>query len=361
MGLNCGIVGIAGSGKTTLFNSFSRGRNLEGMVSGKPNMGHIEVPDSRLDAIAALVNPTKVVRTTVDIIDIPGLVKGGATQKGAGQFLADIRQTDAIIHVLRCFDNPIVPHVEGSVDPLRDKEIIDLELIAKDIETLDKKLQKLEKQARVGEKDAAKGVVVLKALMEHFENGEPARSFATDEESATYLEDCFFLTIKPVIYVCNVDEASAANGNAYSQRVLPAIEKEGAEMIVVAALAESDIAQLTDEDDRIAFLNDLGLSEPGVNKLIRSAYKALDLQTFFTEGPKEVRAWTIRKGTLAPKAAGVIHSDLERGFIRAEVKRWEDFVQLGSEHACKQAGKFHIEGKNYIVKDGDIFHVRFNV
>lgn len=361
MALNCGIVGITGSGKTTLFNSFSRGRGTDGMLSGKTNLGHIEVPDPRLDAIAAIVNPQKVVRTTVDIIDIPGLVKGGATQKGAGQFLSEIRQTDAIIHVLRCFDNPAVPHVEGSVDPLRDKEIVDLELIAKDIETLEKKLQRLEKQARVGEKDAAKGLVVLKALMQHFETGSPARSFVVDEESRTYLDDCFFLTIKPVIYVCNVDEASAVSGNAHTQRVMPAIEEEGAEVIVVAAQAEAEIAQLSDDSDRAEFLNELGLSEPAVNKLIRAAYKVLDLQTFFTEGPKEVRAWTIRKGTLAPKAAGVIHSDLERGFIRAEVKRWEDFVQLGSEFACKQAGKFHIEGKNYVVKDGDIFHVRFNV
>ncbi|HSV88606.1 MAG TPA: redox-regulated ATPase YchF, partial [Bacteroidales bacterium] len=289
------------------------------------------------------------------------LLKGSATQKGAGLFLSEIRQTDAIIHVLRCFDNSMVPHPEGSVDPLRDKETVDLELIAKDIGTLEKKIQRLDKMARVGEKDAVKSLSILKALLEHFENGEPARNFAVDEESKPYLDDCFFLTIKPVIYVCNVDEASAVSGNVHTDKVKPAIEKEGAEMILIAALAEAEIAQLTEEEDRVAFLKELWLNEPGVEKLIRSAYRALNLQTFFTEGPKEVRAWTIRQGTIAQKAAGVIHSDLERGFIRAEVKRWEDFVQLGSEHACKQAGKFHIEGKNYVVKDGDIFHVRFNV
>lgn len=361
MALNCGMVGLTGSGKTTLFNSLSKGRMADTQMAGKPNIGQIEVPDPRLDAIAAIVNPAKVVRTTVEIIDIPGLTKGGATQKGAGQFLAEIRQTDAIIHVLRCFDDEQVPHIEGSVNPLRDKETIDLELISKDLETLEKKIQRVDKLARVGDKDAKKALEVLKNLQDHFENGEPARSFSIEENDKEFIEDCFFLTIKPVIYVCNVDEAAAANGNKYTELIKPVIEKEGAEMIVIAAQAEAEIAQLDSEDDRKAFLEDLDLNEPGVNKLIRAAYYTLKLQTFFTEGPKEVRAWTIREGTLAPKAAGAIHSDLERGFIRAEVKRWEDFVELGSEHACKLAGKFHIEGKTYVVKDGDIFHVRFNV
>ena len=361
MALNCGMVGLTGSGKTTLFNSLSKGRLADTQMAGKPNIGQIEVPDPRLDAIAAIVKPAKVVRTTVEIIDIPGLTKGGATQKGAGQFLAEIRQTDAIIHVLRCFDDEQVPHIEGSVNPLRDKETIDLELISKDLETLEKKIQRVDKLARVGDKDAKKALDVLKNLQDHFENGEPARNFSIEENDKEFIEDCFFLTIKPVIYVCNVDESAAANGNKYTELLKPVIEKEGAEMLVIAAQAEAEIAQLDSEDDRNAFLEDLGLNEPGVNKLIRAAYSTLTLQTFFTEGPKEVRAWTIRKGTLAPKAAGAIHSDLERGFIRAEVKRWEDFVELGSEHACKQAGKFHIEGKTYVVKDGDIFHVRFNV
>lgn len=361
MALNCGMVGMAGSGKTTLFNSLSKGREADTQVAGKANLGQIEVPDPRLDAIAALVKPAKVVRTTVDIIDIPGLTKGGATQKGAGQFLAEIRQTDAIIHVLRCFDDPQVPHIEGNVNPLRDKETIDLELIAKDLETLEKKMQRMEKLVKVGEKDARKNLDLLTRLQEHFENGESARSFLFQADEMAVVDDCFFLTIKPVIYVCNVDEGSAVNGNQFTEMVKPAIEREGAEMLIIAAKAEAEIAQLDSEEDRMAFLEDMGLKEPGVNKLIRAAYHTLNLHTFFTEGPKEVRAWTIHAGTLAPQAAGVIHSDLERGFIRAEVKRWEDFVELGSEHACKQAGKFHIEGKNYVVKDGDIFHVRFNV
>lgn len=361
MALNCGIVGMAGTGKTTLFNSLSKGRVADTLTPGKTNLGQIEVPDPRLDAIAALVKPVKLVRTTVEIIDIPGLVKGGATQKGASQFLSEIRQTDAIIHLLRCFEDEQLPHIEGSVNPVRDKEIVDLELIAKDLETLEKKIQRTDKLARVGDKDAKKALSVLTALQEHFENGDPARSFSIQDADKKYLDDCFFLTSKPVIYVCNVDEGSAVKGNRHTDAVKPVIEKESSEMLIIAAKAEADIAQLDTLDDQMAFLEDMGLKEPGVNKLIRAAYRTLKLATFFTEGPKEVRAWTIREGTLAPQAAGVIHSDLERGFIRAEVKRWDDFVNLGSEHACKQAGKFNIEGKNYIVKDGDIFHVRFNV
>jgi ribosome-binding ATPase len=361
MALNCGIIGMAGIGKTTLFHSLSKSRPASSDTAGKTNLGLIEVPDPRLDAIARIVNPAKKVPTTVEIIDIPGMVKGSSKQKGANQFLTDIRQTDAIIHVLRCFDNDHVPHIEGSVNPLRDKEIIDLELITKDLETLEKKLHRLDKTARVGDKDARHGVNVLTDLQQHFENGEPARTFVIQEADKKYLEDCFLLTAKPVIYVCNVDELSAATGNAYVESVRSVIEKENCECLVIAAQAEADIAQLDSEEDRRAFLEDLGLEEPGVNKLIRAAYRTLRLQTFFTEGPKEVRAWTIKEGTPAPKAAGVIHSDLERGFIRAEVMRHEDFLNLGSEHACKQAGKFRIEGKNYIVQDGDIFHVRFNV
>ncbi len=361
MALNCGIVGLAGTGKTTLFNSLSRGRIADTQTPGKVNMGQVEVPDPRLDAIAAIVKPVKLVRTNVEIIDIPGMIKGGASQKGAGQFLSEIRQTDTIIHLLRCFDDETVPHVEGSVNPLRDKEIVDLELIFKDLETLEKKIQRTDKLARVGEKEAKQALEVLAGLQSHLEEGKPVRSYPVGEAEKKHFDDCFFLTVKPVIYVCNVDETSAAHGNKYVEAVRPAIEQEGSEMLVIAAQAEADIAQLEDEADRTAFLEDLGLDEPGVNKLIRAAYRTLKLHTFFTEGPKEVRAWTIREGTLAPKAAGVIHSDLERGFIRAEVKRWEDFVNLGSEHACKQAGKFNIEGKTYVVKDGDIFHVRFNV
>lgn len=360
MALNCGIVGMAGVGKTTLFNSLSRSRS-GGQSAGKTNLGQIDVPDPRLYNLANLVKPQKVVPTTVQIIDIPGLVKGSSVQKATSQFLSEIRQTDAIIHVLRCFDDETIPHIEGSVDPVRDKEIIDLELITKDLETVEKVMQRLQKLVKVGDKDAKHGLEVLTALMTHFENGEPARSFAIAEADNKYIDDCFLLTIKPVIYVCNVDEASAAAGNSYTQRIEKIAQAEGSDMLVIAALAEADIAELESEEDRKAFLDDLGLSEPGVNKLIRAAYHTLNLQTFFTVGPKEVRAWTIREGMHAPQAAGVIHSDLERGFIRAEVMKYEDFLSLGSEHACKQHGKFFIEGKNYIVKDGDIFHVRFNV
>ena len=361
MALNCGIVGLAGSGMTTLFNSLSGGRIDDTRIAGKTNLGQIEVPDPRLDAIAAIVNPARVVRTTVEIIDIPGLVKGGASQKGSNQFLAEIRQTDAIIHLLRCFDDDQVPHVEGSVNPVRDKEIVDLELISKDLETLEKKIQRTDKLSRVGDKEAKKALDILQALQQHFENGEPARTFPLQPNEKTYIDDCFFLTIKPVIYVCNVDETSASNGNAYTRQVSSIVEKEGCDMLIIAARAESEIAQLDSEQDRLAFLADMGLDEPGVNKLVRAAYHTLRLNTFFTFGPKEVRAWTIQESTIAPRAAGVIHSDLERGFIRAEVMRCEDFISLKSENACKQAGKFRIEGKNYVVKDGDIFHVRFNV
>lgn len=361
MALNCGIVGLTGTGKTTLFNSLSRGRLADTQAQGKVNIGQVEVPDPRLDAIAAVVKPVKLVRTTVEIIDIPGLTKGGASQKGSGQFLSEIRQTDAIIHVLRCFDDETVPHIEGSVNPVRDKEIVDLELIFKDLETLEKKIQRTDKLVRVGDKDARRALDVLSALQAHLEDGKPVRTFPISDDDRKHFDDCFFLTIKPIIYVCNIDEMSAVQGNKYVDAVLKAVEEEGCEVLTIAALAEADITQLEDEDDRKAFLEDLGLDEPGVNKLIRAAYRTLKLHTFFTEGPKEVRAWTIREGTLAPKAAGVIHSDLERGFIRGEVMRWDDFVKLGSEHACKQAGKFSIEGKTYVVKDGDIFHVRFNV
>lgn len=361
MALNCGIVGMAGVGKTTLFNSLSKSRVAGSQGAGKTNLGQIDVPDPRLDKLALLGKSQKTIPTTVEIIDIPGMVKGSSKQKGGNQFLTDIRQTDAIIHVLRCFDDDTVPHIEGSVDPIRDKEIIDLELITKDLETVEKVMNRLQKLAKVGEKEAKHGIEVIAGLAAHFESGEPARSYPIEEADRKFINDCFLLTIKPVIYVCNVDEASAAAGNDYTAKVKSLTDAEGCDMLIIAALAEADIAELESEEDRMAFLSDLGLTEPGVNKLIRSAYNTLELQTFFTVGPKEARAWTIREGMTAPQAAGVIHSDLERGFIRSEVMKYEDFAALGSENACKQAGKFFIEGKNYIVKDGDILHVRFNV
>ena len=360
MALKCGIIGLSGTGKTTLFNSISKSRIQEDAAK-TTHLGQIDVPDPRLDLLSSIINPAKVIYTTVEIVDIPGLLKGGGQVKGGNQFLTDIRQTDAIIHVLRSFDSDIVPHIEGSVDPVRDKEIIDLELVAKDLETLEKKMQKVEKLVKVGDKDAKLEYEILGKVKDHFENGEPARSLAIEEKYKKYVDDCFFLSIKPVLYVCNVDEASAANGNKYSQKVTEALNSENASILIIAAQAESDIAELDNLQDRKEFLNDLGLDEPGVNKLLRAAYELLNLKTFFTAGPKEARAWTIKEGMTAPQAAGVIHSDLERGFIRAEVMKYNDIIELGSEQACKNAGKYYVEGKNYIVKDADILNIRFNV
>lgn len=360
MALKCGIVGLSGTGKTTVFNCLSKSK----VGAGAPkttNLGQIEVPDPRLVKLYELAKSAKIVPTTVEITDIPGLMKGSSQMKGGAQFLADIRQTDAILHVLRCFEDETIPHIEGSVNPIRDKEIVDLELISRDIETLEKKIQRLEKIAKSGDKDAKTGIEVINRLKEYMEDGLPARTFPMEEKDQKYIDDCFLLTVKPVMYVCNVEESSAATGNAWVEKVKEAIKDENSALMIIAAQSEADIAELDDENDRQEFLKDLGLDEPGVNKLIRAAYDLLNLKTFFTVGPKEAHAWTIREGMTAPQAAGVIHSDLERGFIRAEVMKYDDFVELGSEHACKTAGKFYIEGKNYIVKDGDILNIRFNV
>lgn len=360
MALKCGIVGMSGTGKTTVFNCLSKSKVGVGAPKAT-NLGQIEVPDPRLQILCDLAKSAKIVPTTVEIVDIPGLVKGGGQAKGGAQFLADIRQTDAILHVLRCFDDDTIPHIEGSVNPVRDKEIIDLELISRDLETLEKKIQRLEKVAKSGDKDAKYGIEVINRLKEHMENGESARSFSLDDKDKKYVDDCFLLTDKPVLYVCNVDEASAKEGNAYVEQIRKAVEGEDTDVLIIAAQSEAEIAELEDETDRNEFLKDLGLEEPGVYKLIRAAYSVLNLKTFFTVGPKEVHAWTIKEGMSAPQAAGVIHSDLERGFIRAEVMKYEDFKQHGSEHACKTVGKFFVEGKNYIVQDGDILNIRFNV
>lgn len=351
---------MSGIGKTTVFNCLSKSK----VGAGAPkttNLGQIEVPDPRLKVLFDLAKSAKIVPTTVEIVDIPGLVKGGGGMKGGAQFLADIRQTDAILHVLRCFDDDTIPHIEGSVNPLRDKEIIDLELISRDLDTLEKKIQRLEKVAKSGDKDAKHGIEVVNKLKEHMENGLSARTFSLEEKDQKHIDDCFLLTVKPVLYVCNVDEESATHGNAYVEQIRKAVADEDTDVLIIAARAEADIAELEDENDRQEFLKDLGLEEPGVYKLIRAAYNLLNLKTFFTVGPKEVHAWTIREGMSAPQAAGVIHSDLERGFIRAEVMKYDDFSTLGSEAACKTAGKFFVEGKTYIVQDGDILNIRFNV
>jgi ribosome-binding ATPase len=365
MGLQCGIIGMANVGKTTLFNCLSNTKAETGKFafnSNKSNLGIINIPDSRLYTIAKMVNPQKVVPATVDIVDIPGLTKGSSKGEGVGnRFLSDIRNTDALIHVLRCFDDENLPHLEGSVDPVRDKETVEFELQVKDLESVEKKIQKLERAAKVGDKEAKQGVEVLKIYKDHLESFGSARTAPVEERDRKFIDDLFLLTNKPVLYVCNVDEASAVKGNAYVEKVKEAVKDENTEVLVIAAALESDIAELEDETDRLAFLEDIGLTEPGVNKLVTSAYSILNLQSFFTEGPKEVRAWTIKKGMTAPQAAGVIHSDLERGFIRAEVMKYNDFVTLGSEQACKEAGKLSVEGKNYVVGDGDLLHIRFNV
>lgn len=330
--------------------------------TNKSNLGLVNVPDPRLESLAALVKPQKTTPATVEIVDIPGLARGSSKGEGIGnQFLGDIRNTDALIHVLRCFDDDSLPHIDGTVDPVRDMETIDLELQIKDLESVEKKMEKLAKLARMGDKDAKKGLEVLQAYREHLESFQPVRTAPVEAADRKHIDELFLLTAKPVMYVCNVDETSAGSGNQYADRVRQSLEGQDAEVLVIAAGLESDIAELEDASDREAFLKDAGLDEPGVNRLIRSAYSMLDLISFFTAAPKEVRAWTIRKGLTAHKAAGAIHSDLERGFIRAEVIKHQDYIGLGSEAACRDAGKLAVEGKQYIVQDGDVIFIRFNV
>lgn len=365
MALQCGIVGITNVGKTTLFNCFSNTKaeaTAYAFSTNKSNIGMVNVPDPRLYELEKLQTTDKIIPTTVEIVDIPGLTKGANQGEGVGnKFLGDIRNTDALIHVLRCFDDENLAHIDGSVNPVRDMETIDLELQVKDLESVEKKIQRTEKLIKAGDKKAKSDLEILNKYKEHLESFENVRSFDLNDEERKVVDDLFLLTAKPVMYVCNVDEASIEKGNKYTEAVKSAIEGQGAEILIIAGALESEIAELEDENDRIEFLKDAGLTEPGVNKLIRSAYSLLNLETFFTVGPKEIRAWTIKKGALAPVAAGVIHSDLERGFIRAEVMHYQDFIDLKSEHAVKEAGKLHIEGKNYQVQDGDILHIRFNV
>ncbi|MGN6179849.1 MAG: redox-regulated ATPase YchF, partial [Mucilaginibacter sp.] len=313
--------------------------------------------------LTELVNPKNVVPNVIEIVDIAGLVKGASKGEGLGnQFLANIRSTNAIIHVLRCFDNDNVIHVDGSVDPIRDKEIIDTELQLKDLESVDKKIQKIEKAAKVGnDKEAKKAFDVLSIYKNHLEAGKSARTAPVAEEDKEYIADIFLLTAKPVMYVCNVEESAVNTGNAYVEKVKAAAKDENAEVLVISAQIEAEISELESYEERQMFLDDLGLTESGVNKLIKSAYRLLNLATYFTAGVQEVRAWTITKGFTAPQAAGVIHTDFEKGFIRAEVIKYDDFVKYGSESACKEAGKLSVEGKTYIVEDGDIMHFRFNV
>lgn len=365
MGLQCGIVGITNVGKTTIFNCMSATKAQTGSFafsSSKSNISIINVPDARLYELEKYQPTDRIVHTTVEIVDIPGLAKGSSKGEGVGnKFLADIRNCDAIIHVLRCFDDPNLPHVDGSVDPVRDIENVNFELQVKDLESVEKKIQRLEKVAKSGDKDAKHGIDVLNVYKNHLESFQNASTAPVSVDDRRFIDDLFLLSTKPTIYVCNVDEASAVKGNQYVERVKEFLKGYDTEILIIAGKVEAEISELESEEDRLEFLREVGLQEPGVNKLIRAAYTLLDLETFFTVGPKEIRAWTIKKGMTAPQAAGVIHSDLERGFIRAEVMKYTDFVTLGSEHACKEKGKLSIEGKNYTVQDGDILHIRFNV
>jgi len=366
MALNCGIVGLTNTGKTTIFNCVSKTKadtSNFAFSATKSNIGMADVQDARLFEIDKLIKSAKIIPATVNLVDLPGLAKGASHGEGVGNnFLADVQKTSALIHVIRCFDDPALPHVEGSIDPVRDKEIIDLELQVRDLDLVERKIQRCEKLIKAGDKDAKGAVEFLTRLKDRFENFSNARDMEmTEKEEEMYVRDLFLLTMKPVIYVCNVDETSAATGNSYSERLCEAVKDEKTEVIVIAGKLESEIAELDSEEDRSLFLQDAGLQEPGVNRLIRSAYKLLNLQSFFTAGPKETRAWTIKQGMTAQQAAGVIHSDLERGFIRAEVMTYQDLLHHKTEHAVKEAGKFRLEGKNYIVQDGDIMHVRFNV
>ena len=365
MALKCGIVGLTNIGKTTIFNCFSETKaevtNFS-FSTDKSNLGTIKVPDQRLYELEKLQPTEKIIPTVVDIIDVPGIAKGASEGEGTGnKFLGDIRNTDALIHVLRCFDDENLPHVEGSVDPVRDMEILNFELQVKDLESVEKKIARLEKVAKSNDKEAKKGLEVLNVYKEHLENFKPAYSAPVKEEDKKFVKDLNLLTIKPVMYVCNVDETSAVNGNKYTEAVFEALKEENTQILIIAAALEADIAELETAEERKEFLEDAGLNEPGVDKLIRAAFDLLNLQTFFTVGPKEIRAWTLKKGMTAPEAAGVIHSDLQKGFIRAEVMHYDDFIVLGSEHKCKENGKFHVEGKNYVVQDGDILNIRFNV
>jgi GTP-binding protein YchF len=365
MALKCGIVGLPNVGKSTLFNCLSNAKAQSAnfpFCTIEPNVGTITVPDPRLEELERLVQPERVVPTTMEIVDIAGLVKGASKGEGLGnQFLANIRETDAIIHVLRCFDDGNIVHVDGSVDPIRDKEVIDMELQLKDLETIEKKIQSLTRAVKSGDKELVKTFELAEKIKKILEEGKSVRTLELNDNDLAIVKSFQLITAKPVLYLCNVDEASVKSGNKYVDLVKENVQHENAQVLVIGAKIEADITELDTYEERQLFLDELGLDEPGVNRLIRAAYKLLELDTYFTAGVKEVRAWTVKHGSTAPQAAGVIHTDFEKGFIRAEVMKYDDFVALGSEAAVKDAGKFKVEGKEYIVQDGDIMHFRFNV
>jgi GTP-binding protein YchF len=363
--MQCGIVGLPNVGKSTLFNCLSNAKAQAAnfpFCTIEPNVGVITVPDERLNVLESLVKPNKIVPTNIEIVDIAGLVKGASKGEGLGnQFLANIRQTDAIIHVLRCFEDDNIIHVDGTVNPLRDKEIIDTELQLKDLDSVEKKLQKVSRAAKTGDKEMVKVENTLLKYKAHLDDGKSVRILEVTDNEKEHVEDLCLLTAKPVMYVCNVDEASVVKGNKFVELVREAVKNENAEVLIISAAIESEISGLDSYEDRIAFLNDLGLTESGVAKLITASYKLLNLITYFTAGVQEVRAWTIDRGFKAPQAAGVIHTDFERGFIKADVIAYEDFKKYGSESACKEVGALRMEGKEYVVNDGDVMHFKFNV
>ena len=363
--MKAGIVGLPNVGKSTLFNCLSNAKAQSAnfpFCTIEPNIGIINVPDKRLEKLEELVNPDKVVPATVEIVDIAGLVKGASKGEGLGnKFLANIRETDAVLHVLRCFDDDNIVHVEGSVDPVRDKEIIDLELQLKDLETVEKRVEKNNRLVKTGNKEAIKESSILKNIIDHLHSFNPVRSLEFSNDDKEFVNSLQLITYKPVLYVCNVDESSAVKGNNHVDNLNASLKDENAEVMILAVGTEADINELDSYEDRQAFLLDVGLSEPGSSKLIKNTYALLNLQTYFTAGVKEVRAWTIDKGMTAPKAAGVIHTDFEKGFIRAEVISYDNYVKYGSESKARDAGKLNIEGKEYVLVDGDIMHFRFNI